>query len=425
MRIRVVGVNHKTAPLPVRERLAFDEPRTAAALAELKQLYPHGQFVLLSTCNRTELYSAAPPDADAHPVELGAWLSRFCRFDPHGLTPYLYDYQDQAAVRHLLAVACSLDSMIVGEVQIPAQVRESYRRACAAAAAGKIIHRLFHCAFATSKEVYAATSIAQRRLSIAAVAVELARRAFAPLASARVLVLGAGEMGELLIRHLLDVGCRPDHVTVAARTGRRTAELATRYGVNVAIEPTPAARLDPADIVIGAAAADGFLYDKTSLHAALPGRRRKPLLLIDLAVPRNFDPALAELDDVFLYCLDDLAAVAHEQLGPHADDLAAAEQIIADNVESFLHWFGVRDVGPLVGQLRRRFHDISRAELDKFFRTERHLTPLARRQLETLVNRTVNKLLHGVIQSLHRVARERGSAEAARFVESVLQEQPR
>ena len=431
MNLLVVGFNHKTASVELRERCAFDEARSEGALSALHTLWPDGQFVLLSTCNRTELYvvsagEAAGPTGD----DLGRFFSRFAGLDPADLGRHLYVHHDAEAVDHLLAVTCSLDSLVVGEPQILAQVKDAYRLACRAGVVGKITHRLFHCAFATAKEVYATTSIAQRRVSIAGVAVELASHLFADLARARVLLVGAGEMGELLLRHLLDMGCRPENIHVAARTGRHVEALERRYGVN--IEPTGAwlGHVGQVDLVITAATveptvASSYLCDRKAFSEAMGHRPRGSLLCIDIAVPRNLDPAIGELENVFLYCIDDLAGIARQHLDARVDDLETAREIIADNVESFLDWFALRDIGPLVGRLRSHFQEISRGELEKFLRADPDLSPLARRQLEVLVARTVNKLLHGVIQSLHHIAREQGSDQAVRFIESVLHEEPR
>ena len=229
VKIRVVGLNHKTAPLAVREKLTFGAVQVETALAGLRAQFGETEFVLLSTCNRTELYLAARTDRLPREEDLIGFLGEFGQVKGDPLRDYFYVFENEAAVGHLLTVASSLDSLVVGESQIVAQVKESYRRAVAGKYTGKVLNRLFHCAFATSKEVYTLTSIAQRRVSVAGVAIELAGQLFAELARAEVAVIGAGEMGELLVRHLQEEGCRV--ITVFNRTFRRAEAMAKRYGI--------------------------------------------------------------------------------------------------------------------------------------------------------------------------------------------------
>jgi glutamyl-tRNA reductase len=423
MKIIIVGLNHKTAPVDVRERLAFSEERSTQALYALKEHFAVGEFVILSTCNRVELYSAVPADGGPSPEELAAFLAQFTEVRLEEFQNHLYRYQDEEAVRHLLAVACSLDSIVVGEPQIIGQVKDSYRLATAAKSAGKVISRLFHCAFTTSKEVYSSTSIAQRRISVAGVAVELARQLFADLQTARVLVIGAGEMGELLIRHLQDVDCK--QITVITRTYERGQGIAQRYNTSVQRWEELNEQLIQADIVVTAATTDQYLFDKPAFQQVLKQRRRGALLAIDIAVPRNFDPAINDLDDVYLYSVDDLGAVVQENLDARQEDIAAANEIVEDNVASFMDWFGVKDIGPLVGMLRETFQQISLAELTKFFAADRDMSAMTKRQLETMVNRTVNKLLHRLINSLHDIAKQQSSDDAVRFIQSILDQKDR
>ena len=423
MKIVVIGLNHKTAAVGIRERLAFNEERAGEALQQLKGRFSEGEYVLLSTCNRVELYAAVPGESGPTGEELAGFLSEFCAVGREEWAEYFYEHRDEEAVRHLLKVSCSLDSMVVGEPQIIAQVKDSYRLAGRVKSTGKVINRLFHCAFATSKEIYATTSIAQRRVSVAGVAVELARQLFADIKAARVLVIGAGQMGELLIRHLQEVGCCD--ITVTSRTRERGQETARRYGVGAGRWEQLDEQLAGADIVAAAAGADRYLCDKASFKRVLSRRRGGALLVIDIAVPRNFDPAINDLDDVYLYSVDDLGRMVQENLEARAEDMGAAAEIIEDNVGSFMDWFGVRDIGPLVGKLREKFHEISREELEKFLRGERALEPMVKRQLETMVNRTVNKLLHRLINSLHEVAQEKSSDEAVSFIERILHQQDR
>ena len=420
MKIIIVGLNHKTAPVDVRERLAFNKERSTRALHALKERFAEGEFVVLSTCNRVELYSAVPAAGGPSQDELAAFLAQFTQVPLAEFEMYLYGYKDEEAVRHLLTVSCSLDSMVVGESQIIGQVKDSYRLATTNQCTGKVINRLFHCAFATSKEVYTTSSIAQRRVSVAGVAVELAKQLFADMPRARVLVMGAGDMAELLILHLQDVGCRD--ITVVSRTYQRSQTMAKRHGIDGGQWEQLDELLARADIVVAAAAADRYLYDKHSFRQIVQNRQRGALLAIDIAVPRNLDPAINDLEEVYLYSVDDLAAVAQENLQARQEDIAAAREMIEDNVRSFMDWFGVKDVGPLVGKLRDKFHQVSKAELAGFLAAEPELTPLTKRQLETMLNRTVNKLLHHLINGLYRIAKQNGSEDAVRFIRNLLEQ---
>jgi glutamyl-tRNA reductase len=334
----------------------------------------------------------------------------------------LYVHEDEQAVRHLLTVGCSLDSMVVGEPQIIGQVKDCYRLATACQSTGKVINRLFHCAFATSKEVYSSTSIAQRRVSVAGVAVELARQLFADLTRARIVVIGAGDMGELLIKHLRDENC--NNIMLVNRTYERGKKTADQYGIQAAPWDTLAEQVGGADIIIAAAVADQFLFTKTSFRKIIEHRKRA-LLIIDIAVPRNFDPAINKLDDVFLYSVDDLAGVAQENLAARQEDITSAREIIEDNVISFMDWFGVSDIGPLIGRLRSTFNQIGRNELAGFLSGEKELDTIRREQLETMVNRTTNKLAHRLVNSLFIMAKQRGSDEAADFINILLQQKDR
>jgi len=228
MKILVLGLNHKTAPVEIREKLAFDTAETSRALCELKKRFGQAEFVLISTCNRIELYCAGKYCQGANPAKLAEFLAEFHNIELDKFRQFLYTYEDEDAVRHLLMVASSLDSLVVGEAQIIGQVKDSYKLACAAKTAGKTLNHLFHCAFATSKKVYTTTSISNGRVSVAGVAVELARQLFADISSAKVVVIGAGDTGQLLVQHLLQAGAR--NITVVNRSYDRGLKVAEQYG---------------------------------------------------------------------------------------------------------------------------------------------------------------------------------------------------
>jgi glutamyl-tRNA reductase len=417
MKIAVIGINHATAPVKIRERLALTAEQMPNLLQRLREEFSEAEFLVLSTCNRVELYCASK-NGGLEPDQYARRLCQFCGAAFTVFKKHSFLHRNAAAVEHLLAVTASLDSMIIGEPQILSQVKESYRLACQVQTAGKTLHRLLHCAFTTSKEIYATTSIAQRRVSVAGVAVQLAARLFKPLAAARIAVIGAGEMGELLIRHFLELGCRK--ITIFNRTRRRADRLAERLAVTAAEWDALPGHVKKTDIIVAAAQADQPLFDASFL----PGKRRTDLLIIDIAVPRNFDPAVKKLPGVHLHTIDDLAQIAKENLNARREDLDQARRIIADNVESFMDWFGVMDIGPLIGRLRDNFHAMTLQELQRIWSADPAFSPVQKQLVEATLDRIVNKMLHQLIQNLHAVARTRGADEAARLIHSHLAAAP-
>lgn len=419
MSISVVGLNHKTAPLALREKLAFDAAQTVAALRALKEQLPEAGFVLLSTCNRTELYCGAEPDTAAAVAAARTLLVERSGAMATALEPCLYVYHGVDAARHLLTVATSLDSLVIGEPQIVAQVKESYALASEAEATTKVLNRLFHCAFATSKEVYSTTAIAQGRVSVAGVAVELACQLFEDLTSAEVAVIGAGDMTQLLIRHLQDKRC--GKITIFNRTAARAQALAEQCHVTWDHYENLAAALQRVHIVVSAAAGQDYLFGPD----IVAGSRRRSLLIIDIAVPRNFDPATNDLNDVYLYSIDDLMAVAQQNIAVRREDIGQVERIIGDNVESFMDWFGVSEIGPLVGQLRRQCQTLCRDDLRQFLGAAPPLPADQTERLELAVTRIMNKLLHRVIHATYQVARDAGAEQANALIRSILEYEQR
>jgi len=417
MKIKVVGLNHRTAPVDIREKLAFDNTQSLRALRQLKGTFAGAEFVLLSTCNRVELYCAGQIIDGPSPQDLINFICRFHELSPENIKDFLYVYEGREAVSHLLTVASSLDSMVVGEAQIISQVKQSYKLACTAKATGKILNRLFHCSFSTGKKVHTATAISSGRISIAGVAVELAMQLFADISSAKVVVIGAGEMGELLLQHLLHVGCKD--ITVVNRSYERGVEVAARYDIEAARWDQLNQRLIEADIAIASAAAQDYLFRKKPFRKILTGRKKGALLLIDIAVPRNIDPAVNEIEDVYLYSIDDLSEVTEQNRQAREKNISKGRQIVYDNVTDFMDWFGARDIGPLIGKMREKFAQISQAELERFFVGTRE-DAACRDVMEPMVRRIVNRLLHCVIKNVDVVAKKHGPAEAAKLLDSIV-----
>ena len=419
MKIVVLGLNHKTAPVEIREKLAFDAAETSEALGALKTRFPQSEYVLLSTCNRVELYCAGKHCQGADPEKLAQFLSEFHHVEQDQFHSFLYVYENEDAARHLLTVASSLDSLVVGEAEIIGQVKESYRLACAAKTTGKVLNRLFHCAFATSKKVYTTTSVSIGRVSVAGVAVELAKQLFADISSARIVVIGAGETGQLIVQHLLSVEAR--NITVVNRSYDHGVQVAEQYGITARKWEQLEEQLIGAHIAIAAASVQDYLFKKESFKDIAARRKEETLLIVDISVPRNFEPAINELEGIYLYSMDDLAAVVEQNRKARERDMARGLEIVLDNVTDFMEWFGAKDLGPLIGRMKEQFAQISKNEMEKFFVGVREQA-CCKEVLEAMVNRVVNKLLHCVIKNVDEVARENGASEAARLVDTIVKQ---
>ena len=417
MKILLIGLNHKSAPIEIRERLSFSAEETAAALSRLREAFPRGEFVLLSTCNRVEIYSASDREGWETGEELAQYLAENREVDLGQFKDSLYICAGARAVSHLFRVTSSLDSLVVGESQIVSQVKDSYKLACDRQATGKVLNRLFHAAFATSKEIHATTGIAKGRVSVAGVAIELAQQLFGKMTKARALVIGAGEMGELLVQHLLHVRCK--ETVIVNRTLARAEEMAQQYRVSA----RPWEELDDAfvnaDIVIGSATCDTFLYDQAALKSILRRRRRPLLLIIDIAVPRNFDPTIHDLEGVYLFSVDDLAGTAQQNQKSREQDVAVGLEIVRESTHDFMEWFGIRDLGPLIGQLKEAFMQVTDRELDRFFAGSQ-AEASSRDAMEPMVKRIVNKLLYCLIKNVNVVAKEQGPSEALKTVGRIV-----
>lgn len=418
MQIILVGVNHKTAPVAVRERLACDSQLVCEALRQLRNAYSLSEFVLLSTCNRVECYAVVGKNDGLDPDKLAKWLADFRDIDYSDIKPSLYVKTNEEAVAHLFMVTSSLDSMVIGENQITYQVKAGYKDACKCQTAGKVLNRLFHDAFRTNKVIITNTSIANRRVSVAGVAVVLAKQLFSDIKKANIVVIGAGQMGELLIEHFRHEKCR--NLTVVNRSEPRGCQLAEKHD----ILNKPWAALDEqmalADIVVGAAVTEqGYLFDPQRIRSLMNQRRNRQFLIVDITVPRSFDPAIGRIENVYLYSIDDLAQVAQDNIKLREGDLERAVEIIYEYVSAFMDWFSIRDTGPLIGQIKAAFEQIQEIEMEKFFvgsRQEAH----CRESMEVSMHRVVNKLCHCVINNIDLLSKEHGPKEAEKFARNIL-----
>ncbi|MBN1975511.1 MAG: glutamyl-tRNA reductase [Sedimentisphaerales bacterium] len=417
MKIVSIGINHKSAPIDIREKMYFSTEQTSQALSELKKNFPDGEFVLLSTCNRVEIYCACNRAGCAEHEQIAKFLADFHKLDLNDFHELLYFYSDEDAVRHLLTVACGLDSMVLGEAQVLGQVKESYKLACSAKSTGKIINRLFHCAFFTGKKVHSRTGVSDGRISVAGVAVELAKKLFSEIAKSKIVVIGAGEMGELLVKHLLHAGC-PD-ITVINRSFEHGKLIAERRGIKAAKWSELNKNIINADIVVSSVSSQEHLFDRKKIQKIMDKRREKPLLIIDISVPRNFEPDVDAIENVHLYSIDELSIVAKENLKTRQEDIARCMQIISKETNAFMEWFSTVEIGPLIGRMKEQFGQISRNELERFFTGVRQEAP-CKEVLETMVDRIVNKLLHCVISNVESVAKNNSPGEAARLIHDIV-----
>lgn len=398
MRTIVIGCNHRTASLEVRERLAFDRAACAEALRQLRQTWPCCEGALLSTCNRTELYLARPVHSHPRIDEAIQFLARCAGVAAHEFGHSLYHHEDAEALRHLFRVAGSLDSMVLGESQIVSQVKEAHAIGRDVGTVGRTLEAAFQRALAVAKSIHTDTQVSAGATSVGGTAVEFARRIFARFDDKTVLMIGAGEMGELTLEYLLQLS--PRRVLLANRTRERAEAVVRRIGVRngATTEIVPFDRLVDhlveADIVLSTTGAPEPILRAAGV-ADLPDRRRyRPLLMIDIAVPRDIDPDVGRLENVFLYNIDDLQSVAEANVAARESQIARCHEIVEQHLREFLEWQRSRDVGPTIAALQRLFRRVGSDELAHVLPKIKSLSTDDRRLLEQMLHRIVQKLLH-------------------------------
>jgi glutamyl-tRNA reductase len=398
MQLALLGLNHTTAPLDVREKLAFDGPQRVAALTQLRSRFAPCEAVLLCTCNRVELYIAADRRTAPGFGELTAFLAQARGVHEQEFSSHLYQKTDRQAVAHLFSVASSLDSMVLGETQILGQVRQAYDAARELGTAGPILNPLFQRALAVGKQVLGETTLGQGRTSVASVAVDYARRIFDLFSDKTVLSVGAGKMAVLLLGHLAKLGLGA--LLVCNRDPAKAAVLAEKFHATPVGFDRLADHLSAADIIVSSTASGVPIITRPVFESAMRRRRYKPVYVIDIAVPRDVAPEVGKIENVYLYNLDDLqraVAATWDRRGAAVD---AANQIVAHQVQQFLGAQRVRQIGPLIDELFRRSHALAQEELARTLGKLNDLSPDQRRHLEDLSRRIVNKLLHDPIQML-------------------------
>ncbi|MCC7080624.1 MAG: glutamyl-tRNA reductase [Burkholderiales bacterium] len=393
MNLFAFGINHQTAPLTVREQVAFHAERLAQALRDLVDRRPVREAAILSTCNRTEVYCNT--DQPAAAVD---WLAQYHHLSPEGLEPYLYRLPQAQAVQHAFRVASGLDSMVLGEVQILGQMKDAVRSAQAAGTLGTLLNRLFQRTFSVAKEVRTHTDIGTNAVSMASVAVRLAEEIYPSIDECRILFVGAGEMIELCATHFAARG--PKFLTFANRTSDRASELALRHvGVSIALNDV-AASLAAHDIVIASTASPLPVIGKGTVESALKARKHRPLLLIDLAVPRDIEPEVAALGDAFVYTVDDLGRIAAEGVSARSGAVLQAQAIIDTEVRDFMHWMSARGAVPTIRALREHAERNRRLELERALKALERGED-ARQVIERLSETLTNKLMHPPTNALN------------------------
>ncbi|AAU92841.1 glutamyl-tRNA reductase [Methylococcus capsulatus str. Bath] len=388
MAILTLGVNHTTAPVSIRERLAFPAEQLQSALRDLIDLPQVGEAAILSTCNRTEVYCELD-GRDQRPIV--DWMCDQRQFDDQDISQYLYSHFDAGTIRHMFRVACGLDSMILGEPQILGQMKTAYQAAREAGTVGKILTKLFHRTFAAAKKVRTDTAIGCSPVSVAFAAIRLAQRIFDDLGDLTAILVGAGETIELTARHLTEN--RIGHLIIANRTFDRAHTLANQFGgFAISLEELPK-HLAKADIIVASTGSPLPILGKGSFESALRSRRHKPMFIVDLAVPRDIEPEVEQLQDVYLYTVDDLQHTVEENLKTRQEAALQAEEIIDLEVEHFLSWLRAQAATETIRDVRRQ------AELHRDAALQRALRELRRGKsaedtLRWLADTLTNKIIH-------------------------------
>jgi len=412
--IVVVGLNHETAPVAVREALAFPKEALPEALARVREETGLGEAVILSTCNRVEVYGhAAEESLDA----VAAFLARYHAREPGEIAPHLYRLEGEAAVRHAFRVAASLDSMVMGEPQILGQVKDAYEAAEKAGSLGSVLNALRNRSISAARRARTETAIGRNAVSVSHVAVELARKIFGELRDRSVLLVGAGKMSEVAARQMVRDGARAS--VLGGRTFERAEQLAAALGGRAAPFESLRGELAKADIVISGTGAPGVVIHRADVEAAQAARRGRPLFLIDIAVPRDVAEDAGKVSGVFLYDLDDVKKVAEANLRERKKEASAAEAIVEEEIREFLEWRRSLDVVPLLVELRRRGDEIRKAEIEKARRRLGPLTPEQESALEAATSAIVNKLLHGPTVQLKQMAGN-GQPEHVGFIRKLF-----
>jgi glutamyl-tRNA reductase len=397
MHIIVVGLSYNTASLEIREKVAFAPNRIEQPLRELVSLPDIAEAIILSTCNRVEIY-AATHDIAGGIARLKRFMADFHDLPFDLLEPHLYGLHGEDAIRHVFRVASSLDSMVMGEPQILGQVKSAYGYAAEFKTSGIILNRFMHKAFSVAKRVRNETRIASSAVSVAFAAVELAKKIFDDLSDKTVMLIGAGEMGELAAKHFINSGVRG--VLVANRTFERGEKLAAEFDGRAVIFEDLFDHLHKADIVLSSTGAPQHIIRPKQVAEVMRRRKLKPMFFIDIAVPRDIDPKVNELENVYLYNTDDLQGIVEYNLRQRAAEAGKAEEIVNQEIGQFFNWVSALEVTPTIIALRSLFDEVRKAELARTIASWKDLRPEQEKRLEALTGAIISKLLHNPISVL-------------------------
>ncbi|WMS87073.1 glutamyl-tRNA reductase [Pleionea litopenaei] len=406
MAVTALGINHKTAPVDIRERVAFDPASLLEALKVLKQEVQLEEVAVLSTCNRMEVYFRG--DDDAH-QRLTNWLIEHHTLEPDALQQCLYVHQGEQAVQHVMRVACGLDSMVLGEPQILGQMKDAFQFARDAGTLGQLLDRLFQHTFTVAKKVRTDTEIGSSAVSVAYAAVSLAKKIFSDLSSMTALYIGAGETIELAARHLHNQGV--SNIIVANRTLERGESLTRQFGGKAITLTQLAEQMPAADIVISSTASPLPIVGKGLIEESIKKRRHRPMFMVDLAVPRDIEPEVGQLRDVYLYSVDDLKDVIDENLKARSQAAEEAEDIVANQSEHYIDWVNSLASVDLVKEYRHTIEDIKQQELNKALALLES-GESAEKVLQQYAHRFANKVMHSPTQYLRNLRDQEHSKEA-------------
>ncbi|MBT0664059.1 glutamyl-tRNA reductase [Geobacter pelophilus] len=391
MNIIVVGLSHKTASVDIREKVAFAPTNMEKPLKALVDIPDITEAIIVSTCNRVEIY-VTTHDIAGGIARVKRFLADYHNLSLENLDPHLYAHHGEEAIRHVFRVASSLDSMVVGEPQILGQIKTSYGYAAEFKSSGIILNRFLHKAFSVAKRVRTETKIASSAVSVAFAAVELSRKIFDELNDKTVMLIGAGEMCELAAKHFLNNGVRG--VMVTNRTFERAERLADEFGGRAVKFEDLFDYLHKADIILSSTGAPHCIIGPKDLEEVMRRRKQKPMFFIDIAVPRDIDPKVNDVENVYLYTVDDLQEVVQANLAQRAEEAKKAEDIVNQEIGQFFKWLSSLEVTPTIVALRAKFDEIRRAELEKTLSGWKDLPPDGQKRLEGLTNAIMNKLLH-------------------------------
>jgi glutamyl-tRNA reductase len=391
MELIVIGLNHKTAPIEIRERLAFQESEMEKSLVQVRALSSVKESMILSTCNRVEIYAASRETEKTIP-DLKNFLSQYHNLPLKTFEKSLYLLVGEEAVRHIFRVASSLDSMVVGEPQILGQIKSAYNRATESKSSGVILHRLLHRAFHVAKRVRTETKISNSAVSISSVSVDLAEKIFGSLQKRTVLLIGAGEMSELAAHHLAKGGV--EEILVTNRTFEKAAGLAQEFQGEAIRFEEMALGLKRADIVISATDSSQYIIGHDQIVKVMKDRKQKPIFFIDIADPRDIEPKVGDIENVYLYNIDDLQKVAYHNIQDREKEAQKAEAIVQDEVGKFVQWYQSLEVTPTIVALRKKFEEIRQKELEKTLSLHPDLSEKEKQSLEAMTSAIINKILH-------------------------------